>query len=160
MPIVHVLTPGPLRYIADRMREADRIEFSACRDTFDPQEIAVGIGLRTTMGYIVHADDGEPVAAIGVCRLWQGTFALWAFGTDRWPEVVLTLTKHALRVMLPELLKQGFTYGEARALASRDDVAKWLKILGLKPLCRLPGFGTGSEDFTLYAWTADASSTP
>ena len=158
MPKVHIITEGPLLHIARNMRALDLEEFACCREDMDPEHIAHGLLARGGYGYVVCADDGEPVSAIGAIRMWPGVYALWAFGTDRWREVVLTLTKVALRVIMPELLEQGFHRGECRALASRDDVARWLSLLGLKHEGRLSGFGSGREDFNLYAWTADEQS--
>lgn len=158
MPKVHIITREPLLHIARNMRPLDFEEFACCREDTASENIVDSLLMRGGYGYIVYADDGEPVSAIGAVRLWSGVYALWAFGTDRWPEVVLTLTKVALRVIMPELLKQGFHRGECRALASRNDVARWLGLLGLKHEGRLSGFGSGREDFNLYAWTADEQS--
>lgn len=151
---IHTLTKGPLDHVARHMRYVDRAEFAACRENLQLEDLAAELWPRTELGYMAHADDGEPVAAIGAVRMWPGACAMWAFGTDRWPEVILSLTKHTLRVMVPELLGAGFHYAEARALASRSDVDKWLGLLGFEQKCRLTGFGSGREDFILYAWTA------
>ena len=153
MPRVHVATFGPLEYIAGRMRVADYEEFAAVREDMDPSAIAQSLLHVSVVAYVVHANDGEPVAAIGAARFTNHVASMWAYGTDRWSEVILSLTKHAIRVMVPELTQRGFHRAEARALASRDDVAKWVGLIGLKHECRLVGFGSEREDFALYAWT-------
>lgn len=155
MPEVHVITPGALLHVAQNMRAADRKEFSCCREDPTPRNITTTILARGRYGFIVYTDDGEPVAAIGAVPLWPGVCAVWAFGTDRWPEVILTLTKHALRVIMPELLKQGFHRAQCFPMAERVDVARWLGLLGFHHEGRLSGFGSGREDFSLYAWTAN-----
>lgn len=159
MPVVVPATMRPLRHIIANMREADRIEFACCREDMQPDHVAASIMARGVYRSIVHTDDNEPVAAIGAVPMWRGVCAMWAFGTERWPEVILTLTKHAQRVMVPQLLAAGYHRAEARALADRADVDKWLRHLGFKAEGRLTGFGSGREDFMLYAWT-DAPEDP
>lgn len=159
MPRVYALTEDMLRHVVTNMREADKREIYATRGSRDPEHLIYSLVVLHEFAWVICADDGEPAAVIGAMALWPGVAAMWAFGTDRWPEVVLSVTKHAIRFMVPKLLELGFHRGEARALASRNDVARWLGLLGFKKEAVLSGFGSGREDFALYAWTADEKPT-
>jgi len=57
--------------------------------------------------------------------------------------------------VLPMLYDQNYHRVEAAALARRDDVARFMRLIGAKSEATLRGYGSGGEDFTSYRWLAD-----
>ena len=143
-------------YILDHLREIDRRELYATHHDTDPRTL-----LAETMvceqfkgqRFTLYTDDWEPVSLMGWHEMWPGVVSVWAFGTDKWPSVVRTMTRLSKKVILPTLIAEGVHRAECKALASRADTAKWLPSLGLKQEAVLVGFGSRREDFILYAWT-------
>jgi hypothetical protein len=143
------------RYVCALMRDADREEIFATRADDDDQ--AYADDCLKTMGrfsFIAFAADREPIASLGALSPWPGFAFCWAFGTDRWPEAILAMTKSVKRTMLPALVGQGIHRIEARALAWREDTARWMTAFGARREAILPGYGRHGEAFALYAWTA------
>jgi hypothetical protein len=160
MPTLHVATAEPLQHILENLREADRLEFEATPMFASHEAHAKALAGLGQFAWVAYTNDGEPVFAIGAWGLWPGVCSLWSFGTERTPEVILPVTRHVMRFMIPKLLELGFHRGECRALASRTDMTKWFDLLGFKQEAVCSGFGSGREDFILYAWTADATRKP
>lgn len=139
-----------LTYIARNLRERDAAEVLATSVT-DPDSLAVETFQAGPFQWVAW-DRDTPVASIGARCLWAGVWGVWAFGTDLWPRVVLSLTRHVRRVMIPSLLENGVHRAQCAALASHEDARRWLSSLGAKPEATLRGFGRGGEDFVIYAW--------
>jgi hypothetical protein len=53
------------------------------------------------------------------------------------------------------LLQTGFHRVEAVSLAGRDDVARFMELIGAEAEAVLRGYGTAGEDFISYRWLAD-----
>lgn len=144
-----------LCHIAANLRDDDRREVFATQENDDLGNFVRMIGFAAGLpgGVWVHrAKDGEPVAMQGYWRMWPGVCSVWAFGTSRWPEIVLGMTRHSRRVIFPQILREGYHRAECRALRDRADTGRWLPLLGLKPEAVLAGLGRQREDFILYAW--------
>lgn len=151
--------PYPLNHILQKLRPEDRTEIEAVRGAgFDTFKTALQLcQLATTAaGWIFwRGDTGEPAAVLGAYGMTPTCAGCWAFGTDGWPRVVRSVTRHARHVMTPTLLRAGFHRAECRALAKREDTRQWLASLGWRAEAVLSGFGVRHEDFTLFAWLAD-----
>ena len=146
---------GPTRYIIQRMREIDRREIYATREDDDEERLLFDMMYlvdKPGLAFTAFAKDGEPVSVFGFHRMRQGVGAVFAFGTDRWNEVVLSMTKTVRRVIVPTLIAEGYHRAECAALTDRADTAKWLPSLGMKIEAVLAGFGSQREDFSLYVW--------
>ena len=149
------LKAGPdldaLRHIAFNLRERDTAEVFATRWTDDPEDLATDAGNYGEFQWIAAHDD-VPVAAIGAIPVWPGVWSVWAFGTDDWNKVVLSLTKHVKRFMIPALYEHKAHRVECRALKDHAEACKWLELLGAHKEAALDGFGRHREDFNLYVW--------
>ena len=148
-------TAGPdleaLKHITHNLRERDAAEIFACRWSDDPDDLASDVSQYGEFQWMVRLD-GEPVAAIGAYPAWPGVWSVWAFGTDNWPKVILSLTKHVKRFMIPAFLNQKAHRAECRALKTHTDACRWLEMLGAHKEAELAGFGRQREDFNLYVW--------
>jgi hypothetical protein len=145
-------------YIAENLRERDREELFATRYGENPADLArdaVATGAFRWAAYL----DGEPVAAIGAFPRWPRVWTAWAYGTDKWPKVVLTLTKHARRFMFPAILNSGAIRMDALALSTHTDARAWLGVLGALPEKHLDKWGKNGQTFVSYVWTRKSAQT-
>jgi len=138
--------------VARNMRERDRTEVYATQWRDDPDDLARMVGLSGAMRWAVTLD-GEPVAAIGVTPRWPKVWSAWAFGTDKWPKVVIPVTRHVRRFMLPGVYSTGALRVDCMALASHTDARRWLEYLGAIPEKTVDNWGKNGEKFVSYVWT-------
>lgn len=145
-------------HILERLRVRDADEIFALRydDKADPDRAAYAADIMAVSGFswVASAADGEPVAVIGARPLWPGVWSLYAFGTDRWGEVLLGLTRHVRDFMIPGILNAGGHLGFCFAKADYADARRWLELLGGTAENTLKAWGKGREDFVMYAWRA------
>jgi hypothetical protein len=150
-----VLVPGPnvssALYVAKNLRERDKKEIFACRWHDDPKDLALDVQGYGDFQWTAFVDK-TPVALVGATPVWPNVWSVWAFGTDNWPKVVLSLTKHIKRSIIPTLLEHGVHRAECRALKEHEEACKWLEMLGAQKETELAGFGRQREDFILYVW--------
>lgn len=157
---VRLVTPTPkgMIHIAQNMRAPDREEIFATRWDDDPVSLALDSCAITEMSWMALLDD-EPVAAIGATPLWPRCWSVWAFGTDKWDNVVLTLTKHVSRFMFPAITAIGLR-AQCFTLSTHTQAHRWLEFCGMDREATLPNFGKNGETFYLYAWRRDTGRTP
>lgn len=154
------ITFQSMLHVLTHLRPADRLEIEAVRGRIDAVEMATQLSKLVLIGegtMFVDRSTNEPVACLGSYPMTPSCAGCWAFGTDKWDQVVATVTKHIRRTMIPALLRSKFHRAECRALSSRDDTRRWLTGLGWREEAVLSGFGVRREDFTLFAWLADES---
>jgi hypothetical protein len=145
-----------LTHITRNLRPRDKEELFATRFGDDPEAFASSIAQTGSFQWGVYLD-GVPVAAIGAMPRWPGVWSMWAFGTDDWPKVALTLTRHVRRFMIPALLRAGAHRADAAALATHTDARRWLEAVGAKPENVLDKYGRNGETFVLYVWTRETA---
>jgi hypothetical protein len=144
-----------------RLRRADILELNAVRGRADPYKIERDlIGANAEIWLACPTGSSKPAAAFGFHRMTPTCAGVFAFGGDDWPLVVKGMTRRILRDIMPMAPKWGFHRAECRALASRQDVRRWLEGLGWRAEAVLSEFGTRREDFILYAWTAPHEAHP
>ncbi len=149
---------APLLWIVHGLRERDRREVFACRFDDDAMQLAEDIlaaQARAVLSAIVEAPDGEPVAYFGAYLRTPSCVECAAIATDRWPDIVLLLTKWIHRTGLPVLAGAGVRRAEARALIDHVDAQAWMLSLGARIECRIPGFGRNGEEFVQLALDLD-----
>ncbi len=146
------LSPVPLRAVLADLRPADRAELAATLWEFDPAAI-VEASAAARFGFVALAGDGQPVAACGAAELWPGCYQVGLFATTRWPEVAAAVTRRIRRDLIPALLAAGARRAQAMSDARHAEAHRWLRRLGARCEARLTAFGTGGEDFLLFAWT-------
>lgn len=144
-----------MAYIIRNLRQRDRDELYALRWDDDPDAL-----LESVMSYagamsVIWELDGVPVAAQGAAPIRPGVWGIWCFGTDKWPLVLLSMTKHAKQFIVPALLGAGFHRAEAHSMASHTDARAWIEFLGGQQESVQVGAGRGGEDYITYVWTPD-----
>jgi hypothetical protein len=65
------------------------------------------------------------------------------------------MVRHIRRFVLPFLKAGNYHRVEALALSHRQDVARFMSLIGAEPEAVLRAFGKGGEDFISYRWLAD-----
>lgn len=140
--------------VACNLRERDKKELFATRYGNDPADLARDATRSGDFRWSACVD-GVPVALIGAMPRWPGVWSAWAYGTDEWPAVVGTLTRHVRRFMLPALFNAGAHRVDAFALAEHDDARKWLEFLGAEQENTLDKWGKNGETFVCYVWTRE-----
>lgn len=140
-----------LKYIAANLRERDKVELFATRWTTNTDELAVDTYNAGEFQWIAWRD-GTPVAVVGAVAMWPNVWSAFAYGTDRWPEAVLTLTKLVRRVMIPTLEGLGAHRVQCHAYSGHDDARRWLEALGAEVENVIPDYGLNQEPFVLYRW--------
>lgn len=145
-----------LDYICQNLRARDYEEVFATQYEDDPFTLADNTLACGDFQWIAWRD-GEPVASIGARPMWPNVWNVWAFGTDRWPEVVLALTRHVRRFMIPALKNFGAHRAQCFALETHDDARRWLTSLGAQEGPKLDKFGKSGQTFVVYSWLRDTT---
>jgi hypothetical protein len=142
-----------VQYIARNMRERDRAEIFATRWDDDPDALAAS-AMEVPGSLWVVSKGGTPVALFGARPMWPGVWCAYAFGTDHWPEVVLTMTRHIMRFIIPSLTPRAHL---VVAFCHEDHVSsmRWLRRMGAEPVSpMLYEWGRERENFVLLGWRA------
>lgn len=143
-------TYSGLYRVTSHLRQVDRDECYATRFHDDPSELAREIDrlVPVSVSWLV-CNNREPVASLGAALTWPGHWTAWAFGTSQWPKVVLAMTKHIKRVMIPMLLEIGAHTVAAYAHAAHVEACKWLEFLGAAPTSYPTGARTASTSSSI-----------
>jgi hypothetical protein len=157
--VVTLLAPdfASLAYIAVNMRQADRDEIYNVVGHNNPFLLAQQALDASRMGQAVvaHGRSGRPVACLGFMVNRPGVSQAFAFSTDHFQDVALTLTRYALRVMKPALIASGFHRIECESRADHTDAHRWLKRLGFEAEGVLRQFGSDGSDYIKFGAIAD-----
>lgn len=150
-----VLKQGPdllaLSVITRKMRQVDRDEIYALSWNEDPDELAGRTYSAGAFQWIAWSN-GVPVASIGAHANWPHVWTCWAFGTDRWDEVVLSLTKHIRRNMIPSLFEAGVHRVQCHASEDHTQSRQWLQRAGAQESEPLDFFGKNGQTYYCYWW--------
>lgn len=140
--------------ICQNLRERDKAELFATRYGDDPADLARDAVNTGAFRWAVYLD-GKPVAAVGAVPRWPKVWSVWAYGTDDWNKVAITLTRHVRRFMIPAIFNAGCIRADCMALASHKDARRWLEYLGASAEKVLDNWGRDGEKFVLYCWTRE-----
>lgn len=157
--MIQGLTAFGLEHVLGNLRDADEAELRATIYQGDARSTAGLILSVPGPKWEARAIDGEPVAIGGFVPIWPGLGSGWIWGTDRWDEVVLEVTRAMKRSILPSLDRRGVHRIECRPMAGNDVVIRWLGLVGFKQEAVTPRFGRGFEDFVLCARVVDDAAT-
>jgi RimJ/RimL family protein N-acetyltransferase len=150
--IVQPLTPESAFYVATLMRESDRREIDATLPTdFSDSDFARCCAACAPFAWTVGLDR-EPIACVGVQRLWPGVWQAWLFSTPRFDEIGFRLTLFAQRRMMPAVARAGARRVHAYSIEGHGEAHRWLERLGAQHEATLRGYGSRGEDFRLYRW--------
>jgi hypothetical protein len=146
------LTPFGLEFVLGNLRDADEAELRATIYKGSAAATAQLIaGIPGPKWEARTERDAEPAAVGGFVPIWPGMGSGWMWGTGRWGEVVIEVTRAMKQHILPTLDARGVHRIECRALASNTASIRWLEMLGFKREAVTAQFGQGREDFILCA---------
>ena len=144
---------GSIQAVLTNLRSIDRDEMGAAG--VDIETLPNIIMRHKVFAFCAFDYDTGPIAIWGVAHRRAGVGAGFAFGTDQWGRVLLPMLRQIRGFVLPYLVEAGYHRVEAAALTRRDDVARFMDLIGAEPEAVLRGYGTGGEDFTAYRWLSD-----
>ena len=147
-------TYDTVNYVAENLREQDRIELSATA-VDDDLHLADRVMGFASAAFVSLDETLVPISVWGLCPLWPGVGSAFAFGTNDWGRALWPMTRHVRRFMIPFLLDHGYHRIECRALATRQDVGRWVALFGAEQEAVLRSSGKRGEDLILYRWLSD-----
>lgn len=140
-------------HVVRNLRERDRQEIFACEYGEDPVDFSRRVCSYGAFQWGAYVG-GQPVAVIGAVPKWPRVWQVFAFGTDDWLKVVLTLTRHARRFMVPAIWRSGGHRIECAAMETHTDSRRWLeRSFGARPEVLLANYGKNGENFVNYVLT-------
>ena len=152
------LTPFGLEFVLGNLRDADEAELRATIGRESAEATSKLIASIPGPKWEARTEsDAEPAAIGGFVPVWPGMGSGWMWGTDRWNEVVIEVTRAMKHHILPTLDARGVHRIECRAMASNTASIRWLEMLGFKREAVTAQFGQGREDFVLCARVAHAA---
>jgi hypothetical protein len=143
-----------LQHIAERLRDVDRQELLATGSEAHVLQLPRRVMTHHVSAFVAIDSERGPVAAWGLLELWPGVGAAFAFGTDGWGLALRAMTKHVREFMIPMVIDAGYHRIEAKALAHRRDVERWVSLFGATPEGLLRSAGKRGEDLVQYRWLA------
>jgi hypothetical protein len=149
--LIQGLTSDGLLYVLGHLRAHDEAEVRA---TIDQGDVVATCKLILSIPgpkWEARALDGEPAAVGGFVPIWPGLGSGWMWGTDRWDEVILEVTRAMKRHILPTLDARGVHRIECRPMANNDAAIRWLELVGFRQEAVTAQFGRGCQDFVLCA---------
>jgi hypothetical protein len=150
------MTPYGLEFVVGNLRDADEAEVRATIYQGSAEATAKLIaGIPGPKWEARTESDAEPAAVGGFVPIWPGMGSGWMWGTGRWDEVIIEVTRAMKRHILPTLDARGVHRIECRAMASNTASIRWLEMLGFRREAVIAQFGQGREDFVLCARVAD-----
>jgi len=144
---------GMMIDVLQRLRRDDAREMEAVGT--DTHRLADQLSRYSTFAFCAWSMDTGPISIWGLVRKRNGGGAGYAFGTDDWGRAVLPMVRHIRGFVLPLLVDLDFHRVEAVALRRRDDVRRFMNLIGAKAEGVLTGYGIDGEDFVSYRWLSD-----
>jgi hypothetical protein len=144
---------GMIRSVLHELREDDMLEMSACE--IDLDRLPDVIMRHKVFAFCAFDYALGPITIWGMTQRRLGVGAGFAFGTEHWSRALRPMLRQIRGFVLPYLDANGFHRVEAAALAYREDVARFMAIIGAEPEGVLRSYGTAAEDFISYRWLAD-----
>ena len=137
-------------FIGANMRPWDRKEIFATRWTDNPEDLADDLDRVNGFKWIAWMD-GVPAAIIGACCPWPGMWSPWCFGTDKFANVALLLTRIGKRAIIPAARKHGGRILECKSLDGHTDAQGWLeRCFGFERVGTHTKYGREGETFHTY----------
>jgi hypothetical protein len=143
---------GDVVFIARNMRELDAEEILPLIWSRKPEDLAA-ISCATGGIATVALSDGCPVAAYGAYLSRPQMWTVWMFATDRWPEVVSSVTKDIRRRMMPEMLGGDAVRADCWSMEGHNMAHRWLEVLGATREASIEDYGPTRKTFHCYSWT-------
>jgi hypothetical protein len=135
------------------LRDADRDEMRSAGTDLD--RLPGQLMRYSLFAFCAWDYDCGPISIWGAVLKRTGVAAGYAFGTHNWGRAVLPMVRQIRGFVLPMLVDIGIHRVEAVAMRHRDDVRRFMSLIGAKAEGTLTGYGTEGEDFVSYRWLAD-----
>lgn len=135
------------------LREEDVVEMYAAGT--DPHLLAGQLMRHRTFAYCAWDFDCGPISVWGMIQKRHGVGAAFAFGTKDWDRAVIPMVRQIRGFLIPLVINLGYHRVEAVALRRRDDVRRFMNLLGAQAEGVLTGYGVSGEDFVSYRWLSD-----
>jgi hypothetical protein len=137
--------------ICQNLRTKDRMEIFATRFDSEPEDLLVSTMALTDTSWIAY-DGDVPVAVFGIMPIAPNVWSAYAFATDRFPRIALSLTRFIKRGIIPSLLATGAKQVQAMVWTEYHQARKWLSGFGAREEAVIPNLGKNGEDFALTIW--------
>lgn len=147
-----------VRFIAERLRERDVVEFTATSFATTRHELTEDLVKRYAGlpgGICASGADGRPVAFGATIEARPNVLTLLFFATDAFPTIALGLTRFIRQRLFPAQRRAGAHRIECVSIDTHIDAHRWIEILGLRREAAMPGYGKDGQTFYQFAWTAD-----
>jgi hypothetical protein len=144
---------GMIRHVLNNLRDEDAREMAAAGAHFHllPDQLMK----HNLFIFCAWSFVAGPISIWGAVQKRQGVAAGFAFGTADWGRAVLPMVRQIRGFVLPTLVELGIHRVDATALRRRDDVRRFMSLIGAKAEGVLTGYGIEGEDFVSYRWLAD-----
>lgn len=146
--VIHPVTLRDASYVLQNLRPRDFEETKCQTRNWDPQALAAATS-QIEYAWTVKLD-GNPEAVFGAQPMSATTVVAWALGTKKIERVIPLLTRFILGPLNDQLVRDGYSWAEARSITSHRPAHKWLTGLGFQRAAELPRYGTDGEDFILF----------
>ena len=92
---------------------------------------------------------------------WPGVWNAYMLGTADFPQVALSVCKHARRFIIPAIFNSdGFQRMDAYAVADYCLAHRWLSWLGAQCEAPLANWGKNGETFLSFVWLREFAKSP
>lgn len=144
------MTAADAYYVCHNLRDAERRQAEALEwlDGYDPELLAEHLLSRPEPAWAAR-HEGRPVVIGGFSYQRPGVIRTWMLGTDDWPRVVRSVTRHTRRVMRA-LLEHDVHRIETVCASAFTEAHRWYRLLGLEHEATMVGYGRDGSDFHLY----------
>jgi len=151
--LIQPITREAVEYVCLNMREDDAREVYGLRGHTNPFLLAREAIAAASLGKAsVACWRGIPAAVIGVSPNWPGVWEAWAWGTDDFQRVALSLTRYALTVLKPYVLDHGAHRLQCASRIDHRPAHSWLRAMGARDEGVLRGYGRDGASYVQFSW--------
>ncbi len=143
-------------YVAANMRDSDWEELSCL---LPPEWTRRDAGLyclqsSSDLYVFVAKVHGQSIAAFGFSPITPNckVRSAWMFGTNLLPRYINLIGAFMVTQVIPELIEQGLSRIEARAMVNDDVIHGFFENMGADRAGPMRDFGGPEKDFYLYSW--------
>jgi hypothetical protein len=146
-----------LNWLVQNLSQRDYDEVMAVQFNEDPQPLVDRIMVSKGFTWLATLD-GRPVAVFGAMCLWPTHWSAFAFGTDEYKKVIISISRHVRRFCVPALINFGVRMVECYVAADYTQARNWISgmIPGVQEECVIREFGKNGESFVMIVWRPQA----
>ena len=146
-------------WLCRNLSSRDHAEVYSVQFAEDPDLLTEKIMISKGFTWIACLDDGEPVAIYGASCLWPNVWQAFAFGTDKYHQVIISLTRHCRQFIIPALRNHGVRMVHCWVKADYQEARQWIRMAfpGAEEEAIVADFGKDGEAFALMTWRPQGS---